>query len=263
MSIDFPPTFDIKYYKNCYPELNGLPDEVVTEHYNRYAEEQGRTTCIYDRSEYLKVLLNEILAENPLKVLEIGPYDNPTCIGKNVKYFDVHDAATLAANALKAKRPFKNTPEKIHYVEPNGDLQIVDEKFDIVFSSHCIEHQPDLVKHLQNVENILNDEGLYILVIPDKRYCFDHYRNETPVFEVVAAHVNATQIHTFKNLAEATCLRTHNNSILHWLGVHGDISINAQNFVNAINNYEKSVNGGGLYQYARVVFYAKNFRRYN
>ena len=54
MKITFPPTFDINYYVSAHSELQGMPKEVVAEHYRRYAEKQGLSACIYDRSEYLK-----------------------------------------------------------------------------------------------------------------------------------------------------------------------------------------------------------------
>jgi len=244
MKVDFPPAFDINYYRKSYPELNGMPDEVVTEHYRRYAEERGLSVCFYDKAEFMRAFISDFIKENPVKVLEIGPYDNPACIGDNVKYFDVHDSETLKVLAEKEKRPFKNTPEKIHYVEPNGDLSIVKEKFDIVFSSHCIEHQPDLIRHLQNVENLLNEGGLYVLVIPDKRYCFDHFRNGSTLFEVIGAAVENRTIHNFKSVSEYNCLHTHNNSVLHWLGEHGTGTFSSEKFASAIDSYEKSINEG-------------------
>ncbi len=244
MTVYFPPAFDINYYRKSYPELNAMPDEVVKEHYRRYAEERGHTTCIYDRSEYLRAMVNKLIKENPVKVLEIGPYDNPSCIGENVKYFDIYDAETLKALAEKSDRPFKNTPDKIHYVEPNGDLSIVNEKFDMVFSSHCIEHQPDLIRHLKNVENILDEGGLYVLVIPDKRYCFDHFRNGTTLFEVIDATVENRTLHSFKNVGEYTCLHTHNNSFLHWLGEHGENKLDSKKFLKSVDDYSRSIADG-------------------
>ncbi|MBR5912800.1 MAG: class I SAM-dependent methyltransferase [Selenomonadaceae bacterium] len=241
MKVDFPPTFDIEYYRRVYPEFLGLPDEIVIEHYRRYAEEQGRTTCIYDRSEYLKLFLNDAIAKNSLKVLEIGPFNNPFFVGDNVKYFDVLDTETIRERARKVSPKFEGVPPKIHYVEPNGDMSIIKEKFDIVFSSHVIEHQPDLVRHLQNVGNILNDGGMYILVIPDKRYCFDHYRNETKFFEVIDAYVNENKSHTFKSVAESNCFRAHNNSFLHWIGVHGSNELKLKEFTDMLETYAQGV----------------------
>ncbi|MBQ7628723.1 MAG: methyltransferase domain-containing protein [Selenomonadaceae bacterium] len=259
MNIDFPPAFDIDYYKNQYPELNGHSNEVVAEHARRYAEEQGHSTCIYDRSEYLKALLAHIINQTHAKVLEIGPFDNPFCVGESVKYFDIFDAETLKESAAKANRPFKNTPKKIHYVDPNGDISIIDEKFDIVFSSHCIEHQPDLVAHLNNVANILNDGGFYVLVIPDKRYCFDHFRQETALFEVLDASVNKRTLHSFKSLAESGYFLTHNNSVLHWIGQHGTLDVAQESFAKTQKKYEESVKGGGYVNAHAWCFTPRNF----
>lgn len=42
-------------------------------------------------------------------------------------------------------------PDTIHYVEPNGDLSVVNKRFDAVFSSHMIEHAADLAAHLKQI----------------------------------------------------------------------------------------------------------------
>jgi hypothetical protein len=39
-------------------------------------------------------------------------------------------------------------------------------------SSHCIEHQPDLIGHLIGVARLLSTNGLYFLTILDKRSVF-------------------------------------------------------------------------------------------
>ena len=259
MRIYFPPAFDINYYRNSYPELNGKSDEIVKEHYRRYAEERGYTVCPYDRSEYLRVMVNKLIKENPVKVLEIGPYDNPSLVGENVKYFDIYDSETLKELAEKTNRPVKKTPAKIHYVEPNGDLSIVNEKFDMVFSSHCIEHQPNLLKHLKNVEKILVEGGLYVLVIPDKRYCLAHFRNDTNLFDVLDAAVENRTLHTFKSVSENRYGFAHNNPILHWLGEHGSIKFGVKEFTGALNDYKKSVVDGEYIDTHAWCFTPKNF----
>ena len=70
--INFSPEFDLDYYRKSYPELNNLPDEVVKEHYKRFAVEQGHSTCFYDRREYLQLFLQNIIDKERLKALEIG-----------------------------------------------------------------------------------------------------------------------------------------------------------------------------------------------
>ena len=82
--------------------------------------------------------------------LEIGPFTNPILRGPKVKYFDVLDKQGLIKRADAIGYAY-SSPVDIHYVSSNGDLSIVDEKFDFCLSSHCIEHQPDLIHHLKQV----------------------------------------------------------------------------------------------------------------
>lgn len=220
--VDFPPEFDWDYYRQAYPELNIFPDIVAKEHYKRFAVEQGHSTCFYDRYEYLKALLQNTINENHLSVLEISPWDSPFLRGDNVKYFEVMNAEEVRKATVGYKRNLDTIPEKIDFVGEKGDLGVINETFDIVFSSHVIEHCPDLVEHFQGVSKILNAGGLYIMVVPDKRYCFDYYHSESTISEVIDAFVNDRKIPRLADVINLAYTRTHNNSVLHWLGEHGE-----------------------------------------
>lgn len=221
--INFTPELDLDYYRKSYPELNNFSDNVLLEHYKYFGVEQGRSTCIYDRREFLQKLLQDAIDSYHLKTLEITPWDNPFLHGDNVKYFDAADPETLLKNSKEANRPFNDIPEKIDFISPKYDLGVVDEKFDIVFSSHVIEHTPDLVKHLQSVGNILNKGGLYVLIVPDKRYCLDYYQSESTVAEVIDAFVSKREIPSVASFITYDFYGiAHNNSIFHWLGKHVD-----------------------------------------
>lgn len=220
--INPPPEPDLNYYKKAYPELNSLPDDVLGEHCRRFAVEQGRSTCPYDRSEYLQFFLQGAIDKKHLKVLEISPGRRPFFGGENVKYFGVEDSESLKETAIKMKLNTDTVPEKIHFVSPLGDLGVVNETFDIVFSSHVIEHCPDLIEHIHGVSKILNKGGLYILIIPDKRYCFDYYHPESTIEEVIDAFANEKKIPRLADVIGTVFTRTHNNAVLHWLGYHGE-----------------------------------------
>ena len=217
-----PPAVDLAYYKKAYPELNFFPDEVLNEHCKRFAVEQGRSTCIYDRREYLQLLLQKTIDEQGLKALEISPWDSPFLRGDNVKYFEVMNAEEIRKATVDTGRNLDTLPEKIHFVGANGDLSVVDEKFDVVFTSHVIEHCPDLVGHLRGVSNILNSGGVYVLIVPDKRYCFDYYHADTTINEVIDAFANERKIPRLADVMNLAYTRTHNNPVLHWLDFHGE-----------------------------------------
>jgi len=153
-------------------------------------------------------------------ILEIGPLDRPTVSGSDVRYFDICPTEELRKKAEMNGLDQLGVP-KIDYWEPNGDLGVITEKFASVVSSHCIEHQPDLVRHLQKVERLLLDDGRYFLVIPDKRYCFDHYLPESRLSEVVRAFDEERHTPNLYSVLEHRALVTGNDPAHHWRGEHG------------------------------------------
>ncbi len=151
-----------------------------------------------------------------LKVLEIGPYYSPSLKGANVKYFDVLDKGGLEKKAAIDNLSIENIPN-IDYIHSGGDMGIIKEKFDVVFSSHNIEHQVDLVRHLNQVSDVLKEGGKLYLIVPDKRYCFDRFIPETLLSEVLANHEEGRYRHSLSTILEA-CESTSNDPIGHWEG---------------------------------------------
>jgi hypothetical protein len=90
-----------------------------------------------------------------------------------------------------------------------------------VVSSHCIEHQPDLIRHLQDVELLLEPNGLAVFLIPDKRYCFDHFLSASSIADVLTAYHRNALVHDIGSVIEHWALTTHNDSARHWRGDHG------------------------------------------
>ncbi len=131
----------------------------------------------------------------------------------------------MLARAAEVGYPTDNCPD-IDFVSPTGNLSIVpSDSFDVVFSSHCIEHQPDLVSHIQNVSRVLRGGGRYYLIIPDKRYCFDHYLDESEFNEVKRAFDEKRTVHSQKSIFEHYALTTHSRPIDHWCGEHSDPNV--------------------------------------
>jgi hypothetical protein len=155
------------------------------------------------------------------RILEIGPFCTPVVEGSNVRYFDVLDSEGLSRRARELGLDV-TTPPHIDFVSPTGDLSLVHERFSAVVSSHCIEHQPDLVRHLKQVSEILHDVGRYFLLIPDRRYCFDHFIDKSNVAEVIEAHIEKREVHRIASVIEHLALTTHNDPRRHWRGDHAD-----------------------------------------
>lgn len=188
---------------------------------------------IYTYQEFLLKFANT-------SILEIGPLNNPNFIGENVKYFDVLGIEGLRCKAQSWNVDPLGVPQNIDYISESGDLSIVDKSFPIVFSSHVIEHQPNLVEHLIKVEKILRINGRYIMIIPDKRYCYDHYQELTLIEDILDAYYQEAKIHSLKKLL-SYLRRTHNNAMNHWKGNHGDLpSFSIEKVKEIIKQYKDS-----------------------
>lgn len=147
--------------------------------------------------------------------LEIGPFDCPFLEGDSVEYCDILDQAALRVRAVEHGRDPNGCPY-IHHV---GNLADIKRSFGSVFSCHAIEHQPDLIAHLNDVSRLLDKGGAYFLVIPDKRYCFDHFLAETTMVDIQAGVSRSRP--TEKAVRDGNLQAAHNRAILHWLGIHG------------------------------------------
>lgn len=219
MSIeDLPAEFDFAFYQRSYSDLSDRGEALLREHYETFGRGEGRSASPASRR---KGFLDLVPSDRP--VLEIGPFYSPCVRGRNVAYFDVLDQQALRERAKKIGHP-ANTVPRIDYLDPNGDLSVVKDTFAAVVSSHCIEHQPDLVYHLQQVARLLEPGGRYFLLVPNKLYCFDHFIAESTIANVLDAHRAGLRVHRLESVIEHRALTTHNDPGRHWKGDHADPS---------------------------------------
>lgn len=160
------------------------------------------------KNTYREIFHRQIMRDGT-PVLEIGPFCNPFLTGNNVSYFEIMSPNEIECICLESKRTIHEIPKHIDYISPVGDLAIIDKKFDKIFSSHMIEHTTDLVKHLRDIETILTERGEYYIIIPDKRYCFDYFKAETTLGDVLEAYYNKEKFQPLRVLINSICLNTH------------------------------------------------------
>jgi hypothetical protein len=67
----------------------------------------------------------------------------------------------------------------------------------------------------------LKPGGTYLLLVSDKRYCFDHFLAPSTIADVLEAHYSQRVIHSLQSQVEHEALTTHNNDVAHWAGDHG------------------------------------------
>ena len=124
--------------------------------------------------------------------LEFGPLASPI-LNKtvaNVQYVDF-----ASQDYLREK--YKSDPSvdisKIDEVDIIlGSNSILDfakpDSFDFVIASHVLEHVPNLIGWLQEIQILLKPEGQVGLALPDMRFTFDHLRNTSKTSDIAAAY---------------------------------------------------------------------------
>ena len=214
------PEFSLRFYRSLYVDLMHFDDKALADHYAAFGRTEGRMASpASDRLGFLA----QIPRDKDQLILEIGPAVRPTLTGPDIRYFEISDRDELITRALAEGYDPSRCPEKIDFVSPVGDLSIVDsESFNSVFSSHCIEHQPDFVSHLLQISRLLKPTGCYFIIIPDKRYCFDALLPESRFEDIRAAYQERRKTHTLRSVIEHRAYTTHNECGRHWIGDSAD-----------------------------------------
>ena len=211
----FPVEIDYEFYRQYHEDLRAFSEQELEKHYLQYGRREGRLVSLaQSRSGFVSILRTFHSS------LEIGPFDRPIITNVTARYFDVQSTEQLRQRAAQLDDRNPNGVPHIHYVSPTGDLSIVSDRFPLVISSHAIEHQPDFVAHLQQVSRILDERGCYALLIPDCRYCFDHFLPPSNIGMIIDAHTERRRFHRLASIIEHHALTTHNDSLRHWLGDH-------------------------------------------
>jgi hypothetical protein len=150
-------------------------------------------------------LLQEV--DKSARGVEIGPSHSP--IAPKRKGFRVITIDTLSKDGLTEKyRDHGVNLENIEEVdfiwqgERYPKLVGEREEFGWIVASHVIEHTPDIIGFLEDCEGLLASEGILSLAIPDKRFCFDHFRPISGLATVLDRHYSKTTVHTPGNIVE-------------------------------------------------------------
>jgi SAM-dependent methyltransferase len=139
--------------------------------------------------------------------VEIGPSHAPIASKKNGYTVDIIDHMSREDLLTKYQDHNVNLDniEEVDYVwrgQTYAELTGKPKHYDWIIASHVIEHTPDLIDFLLNCDAILKDEGVLSLVVPDKRYCFDHFRPITGIASIIDKHFLANKIHSAGTVAE-------------------------------------------------------------
>ena len=226
---------DLDLYQKNHQDLLRYSQKELYEHYAKYGYNEGRI-C-----HKLSLRENFIKTSNDLKCLEIGPFVSPALTHDNVKYFDVLSTDELKIRAERIGLTTDNLPN-IEFITEDGSLGGINEKFDLIFSSHNLEHQPNLISHLNEANALLNKNGVYKMIVPNCAYCFDADLSPSKISEIILAHKLKLKTHSIAKVIEHRALTVNNDSLMHWKDAAGGkreyIKIDASRIRAAIEEYE-------------------------
>lgn len=134
-------------------------------------------------------------------ILEIGPLWGgffKKSEGWNVEIIDCESQEKLKTKFASVKDSEKI--EKVDYIAVRDYAKATGKEkcYDLIFSSHNIEHVLDLISTLNEYEKMLKDDGVIRLVIPDKRFCCDYFSEVTSLSDVINKHeyMKELKVHT-------------------------------------------------------------------
>lgn len=122
--------------------------------------------------------------------LELGPYDQPTVFKSEaqVRYLDWKNREQLVRECTHPDL-IEQIPEIDYVVESNRYGDYISDKFDYIIANHVMEHAPNMIQWLADLGAMMNDGGILFLALPDKKFSFDKYRQDTALSHFVAEYL--------------------------------------------------------------------------
>jgi|LauGreSBDMM110SN_4_FD.fasta_scaffold110790_1 hypothetical protein len=138
--------------------------------------------------------ISNFIKKNRFNCLEIG---GPTLLfGDNYPYTIYNSFNEIDnLNLYDLKDSFisiKTSNENRMYNTIYSDRSHIDKKYDIVISSHVLEHMANPIKNLNSYKNLLNDNtNSYILtILPNKSQFWDSIRPTTEITHIINDFIN-------------------------------------------------------------------------
>lgn len=179
--------------------------------------------------------------------LEIGPSHAPLApkkAGFNVQIID-HMTKEQLIELYTIHKGNIESIEEVDFVwsgQSYAELTGKTNYYSWIIASHLIEHTPDLISFLKECEEVLNEEGILSLVVPDIRYHFDYFRPITGISKVIDAYINKNTLQTPGTVAEFLLYLSKRGDQVAWQeGYKGEFSL-TYNYTDAYNTMQRVIN---------------------
>jgi SAM-dependent methyltransferase len=172
----------------------------------RIARTSEKLRLSYVKRHHIAPLLDVVPAD--AEILEIGGGYNPRYLKSahaHVYHLDHSSTEDLRAKyaAFPATAHLVDRIQQVDFVfdgSPIQNLVPASLRFDLIYGSHVLEHQVDLIGHLQSLEQLLKPAGRVVHVVPDLRTCFDALRFPSVTSDAIVAHLNPSPVHQGKQV---------------------------------------------------------------
>ena len=176
-------------------------------------------------------------------IIEIGPSYRPIAPkteGWNAKTLDYTTREKLIAHYRGQPGVDVSRIEKVDFIWTGGMLSdavptVLHGTFDAFIASHVIEHTPNLIAFLNAAAVLLKSDGVVVLAIPDKRYCFDYFQPLSTTGQVLAAHTENRFRHTRQTAFDHVAYAVKNGGADAW----GQHPVRDLNFFHSIEEAQK------------------------
>ena len=157
-----------------------------------------------------------------LRGLEIGPLHAPMVRRHEGPVLYVDHATAPELKAKNRGNPHCDVEAIVEVDAVWGERtlkQCLDgRQVDYVIASHVIEHVPDLIGWLGEIEETLVAGGQLRLMVPDKRYTFDLFRRSTSLADLLVAHLLGARRPGLQQLVDCALNTVHAESDMVWRG---------------------------------------------
>lgn len=140
--------------------------------------------------------------------LEIGPYMRPTILPGEIavmEYADYYSTEELKCQAVEIGVNPDLVSPVTHVIKDTALSNLTGHRFDIIIANHVLEHLIDPFEWLRDMEALLNEGGIVVVTLPDKKYSFDRFRPDTSLAHFVTDFVQGGKRSLSEHCLEA-CL---------------------------------------------------------
>ena len=183
----------------------------------RLNKQAGKLWRSYVKRRHIAALLASVPAD--ATILEIGGGYNPRYVKAthpNVFHLDHGTTEDLRSKyaAFPVTAHLVDRIQPIDFVFDGSPIEALVPptlRFDVIYGSHVLEHQVDLIGHLQSLEKLLKPGARVIEMIPDLRTCFDALRYPTVTADALVAHLRGASIHQGKQVFDGVAREIDKN----------------------------------------------------